>query len=53
MSENLVVRMYNIRFGDAILVTVPDKDRPDDHPEDPDRCGQRRHGCRDRPGRQR
>lgn len=25
MSENLVVRMYNIRFGDAILVTVPDK----------------------------
>jgi beta-lactamase superfamily II metal-dependent hydrolase len=26
MSENLVVRMYNIRFGDAILVTVPDKD---------------------------
>lgn len=26
MSDNLVVRMYNIRFGDAILVTVPDKD---------------------------
>ena len=26
MAENLVVRMYNIRFGDAILVTVPDKD---------------------------
>jgi beta-lactamase superfamily II metal-dependent hydrolase len=25
MAENLVVRMYNIRFGDAILVTVPDK----------------------------
>jgi beta-lactamase superfamily II metal-dependent hydrolase len=25
MSEDLVVRMYNIRFGDAILVTVPDK----------------------------
>jgi beta-lactamase superfamily II metal-dependent hydrolase len=25
MSENLVVRMYNIRFGDAILVTIPDK----------------------------
>jgi beta-lactamase superfamily II metal-dependent hydrolase len=24
MNENLVVRMYNIRFGDAILVTVPD-----------------------------
>jgi beta-lactamase superfamily II metal-dependent hydrolase len=26
MSDNLVVRMYNIRFGDAIMVTVPDKD---------------------------
>jgi len=25
MSDNLVVRMYNIRFGDAILITVPDK----------------------------
>jgi beta-lactamase superfamily II metal-dependent hydrolase len=24
MSDNLIVRMYNIRFGDAILVTVPD-----------------------------
>jgi beta-lactamase superfamily II metal-dependent hydrolase len=26
MPDELVVRMYNIRFGDAILVTVPDKD---------------------------
>lgn len=26
MADNLVVRMYNIHFGDAILVTVPDKD---------------------------
>ena len=25
MAETLVVRMYNIHFGDAILVTVPDK----------------------------
>ncbi|MEU8233367.1 hypothetical protein AB0C12_27625 [Actinoplanes sp. NPDC048967] len=25
MSEDLVVRMYNVRFGDAILVTVPDR----------------------------
>ena len=25
MTDNLVVRMYNIRFGDAILITVPDK----------------------------
>ena len=25
MLDDLVVRMYNIRFGDAILVTVPDK----------------------------
>ena len=25
MTENIVVRMYNVRFGDAILVTVPDK----------------------------
>lgn len=25
MSDNLVVRMYNIRFGDAILITVPDR----------------------------
>ncbi len=27
MAEDLVVRMYNIHFGDAILVTVPDRDR--------------------------
>jgi beta-lactamase superfamily II metal-dependent hydrolase len=26
MTEDLVVRMYNVRFGDAILVTIPDKD---------------------------
>lgn len=26
MPEDLVVRMYNVRFGDAILVTVPDND---------------------------
>ncbi len=25
MTDELVVRMYNIRFGDAILVTVPDR----------------------------
>lgn len=25
MADNLVVRMYNVRFGDAILITVPDK----------------------------
>jgi beta-lactamase superfamily II metal-dependent hydrolase len=25
MTDNLVVRMYNVRFGDAILITVPDK----------------------------
>jgi beta-lactamase superfamily II metal-dependent hydrolase len=25
MTEELVVRMYNVRFGDAILVTVPDR----------------------------
>ncbi len=26
MSEKLRVRMYNVRFGDAILVSVPDRD---------------------------
>ena len=26
MSGSLVVRFYNVRFGDAILITVPDKD---------------------------
>jgi beta-lactamase superfamily II metal-dependent hydrolase len=26
MSDELVVRVYNVRFGDAILVTVPDRD---------------------------
>jgi hypothetical protein len=26
MSAALVVRFYNVRFGDAILITVPDKD---------------------------
>lgn len=26
MADTLVVRMYNVRFGDAILVTVPDRD---------------------------
>ncbi len=26
MSDTLTVRMYNVRFGDAILVTVPDRD---------------------------
>ena len=26
MSDALNVRIYNVRFGDAILVTVPDKD---------------------------
>jgi len=26
MSATLVVRFYNVHFGDAILVTVPDKD---------------------------
>lgn len=25
MTDELVIRMYNIRFGDAILVTVPDR----------------------------
>ena len=25
MSDQLVVRLYNVRFGDAILVTVPDR----------------------------
>jgi beta-lactamase superfamily II metal-dependent hydrolase len=25
MTDNLVVRMYTIRFGDAILITVPDR----------------------------
>lgn len=25
MADEIVVRMYNIRFGDAILVTVPDR----------------------------
>ena len=25
MTDELVVRMYNVRFGDAILITVPDK----------------------------
>jgi beta-lactamase superfamily II metal-dependent hydrolase len=25
MADKLVVRMYNVRFGDAILITVPDK----------------------------
>ena len=25
MKDNLLVRMYNVRFGDAILITVPDK----------------------------
>ena len=24
MSDKLRVRLYNIRFGDAVLVTVPD-----------------------------
>lgn len=27
MTDKLVVRMYNVRFGDAILITVPDKNR--------------------------
>lgn len=26
MSDTLTVRVYNVRFGDAILVTIPDKD---------------------------
>lgn len=26
MSDPLVVRVYNVRFGDALLVTVPDRD---------------------------
>jgi beta-lactamase superfamily II metal-dependent hydrolase len=26
MTDRLVVRVYNVRFGDAILVTVPDRD---------------------------
>jgi len=26
VSDKLTVRVYNVRFGDAILVTVPDKD---------------------------
>jgi hypothetical protein len=26
MSDALTIRMYNVRFGDAILVTVPDRD---------------------------
>ena len=26
MADTLVVRVYNVRFGDAILVTVPDRD---------------------------
>jgi beta-lactamase superfamily II metal-dependent hydrolase len=26
MTDKLRVRMYNVRFGDAILVTIPDKD---------------------------
>lgn len=25
MADSLVVRMYNVRFGDAILITVPDR----------------------------
>jgi len=27
MNEKLRVRLYNIRFGDAVLVTVPDNGR--------------------------
>jgi len=26
MADTLTVRMYNVRFGDAILVTIPDRD---------------------------
>lgn len=26
MTETLKIRMYNVRFGDAVLVTVPDRD---------------------------
>lgn len=26
MSDELLVRIYNVRFGDAILVIVPDRD---------------------------
>jgi beta-lactamase superfamily II metal-dependent hydrolase len=26
MTDTLTIRVYNVRFGDAILVTVPDKD---------------------------
>jgi beta-lactamase superfamily II metal-dependent hydrolase len=26
MADKLTVRVYNVRFGDAILVTIPDKD---------------------------
>lgn len=26
MADKLIVRIYNVRFGDAILVTVPDRD---------------------------
>jgi hypothetical protein len=25
MAEELTVRIYNVRFGDAILITVPDR----------------------------
>lgn len=26
MTDKLTVRMYNVRFGDAVLITVPDRD---------------------------
>ena len=47
MADKLTVRIYNVRFGDAILVTVPDRDPQTgitDHAPHPHRRRQRTQG---------